>query len=368
MQDAASTELEAHARAAVSTPLTTDNVADYLRGRGLLAPGLAAHGHELSGGISNRVLHVEAPALDVVVKQSLSRLRVQEVWEFDPRRILTECRCMQVLADLLPEGTVPNVLDVDEQRLAFTMTYSPPGGMVWKDMLLRGHVDLVVAQRAGALLGRLHRASAGHPDLAAEFDDLMPLIQGRIDPYHRTAARANPDLAALIDADVERLLTQRRALVLGDYSPKNLIVYPDRVLALDFEVAHWGDPTFDTAFMLTHLIAKAVHLPGQAYEFLAAAQEFWADYQRHAGTDGAGPGETVTECGVLLLCRVDGKSRLEYLSVGDQKFIRKLARDQIRSGQGSVEELLDHVGRAAAARGRTTGPDDWHDQHVEVGG
>ena len=325
------------------------NVVGYLRGRGLLPEGAAARARELSGGISNSVLCVQWPGEAVVVKQSLPTLRVEEVWEFDRRRTLTECDCMRVLGEKLPSGQVPEVLDVDEHRLAFTMTCAPQGGVVWKDALLGGAVDLTVACQAGVLLGVVHRTSAADPALAIRFDDLMPLVQGRIDPYHRTAAVAHPDLAPLIEADLDRLLTRRRALVLGDYSPKNLIVYPDRVLALDFEVAHWGDPAFDAAFMLTHLLAKSVHLPDHGEELVAAARAFWTAYRAEAGAAGAQPDDTATECGVLLLCRVDAKSKLEYLDDEQRELIRRLARGLICGARQDPEWLFDTVAAAVTA-------------------
>ena len=155
-----------------------------------------------------------------MVKQSLPMLRVAEVWEFDPRRFSSSATACGSWADLLPTGAVPEVIDLDRDRLAFTMSCAPSGGVVWKDSLLRGEVDAAVARRAGELLASVHRASAAEPRLAGRFDDLMPLIQGRTEPYHRSAARAHPDLADVIEADIERLTTNRRALVLGDYSPR----------------------------------------------------------------------------------------------------------------------------------------------------
>ena len=285
---------EADHRLGDQSPLSAANVVSYLRERNLLPEGATAHVRELAGGISNSVLRVDWHADAVVVKQSLPRLRVDEVWEFDRRRTLAECDCMRVLGEKLPAGRVPEVLDIDQHRLAFTMTCAPAGGIVWKDALLRGEVDLTVAARAGALLATVHRTTASDPSLAARFDDLMPLMQGRVEPYHRTAERAHPDLVAAIDADIERLTTRRRALVLGDYSPKNLIVYPEHVLALDFEVAHWGDPAFDTAFMLAHLVAKAVHASVDGDRYLTAAREFWAAYHEQAGEQGAN--ETGHDC------------------------------------------------------------------------
>ena len=67
------------------------------------------------------------------------------------------------------------------------------------------------AERAGALLGTIHCRSAGDAGVARDFADPTPLLQGRVDPYHRTAAAVNPRVAGVIEAEVERLLATRRA-------------------------------------------------------------------------------------------------------------------------------------------------------------
>ena len=269
--------------------LTIDNVADYLRERGLLAADLKVQARELSGGISNRVMHVEAPALDVVVKQSLSRGYASQTsgslirdgsWpSADACRFSPSC-CQAARS--------PEVLDLDEDRLAFTMTYAPPGGIVWKDTLLRGDVQLPVARQAGALLGQLHQASADRPAIAKEFDDLMPTDprSRRSLPPHRREGQPRPGCA---DRRRRRAAPQAPPHV---GARRLLPEEPDRLSRpgswrSTFEVAHWGDPAFDTGFMLTHLIAKAVHLPDRSEILLAAAQEFWDAYRRHAGVPSA---------------------------------------------------------------------------------
>lgn len=330
--------------------MSSASVGAYLRERRVIPPRAEPTVRELSGGISNTVLGVEWSGGAVVLKQSLPKLRVAVDWEFDPRRIIAEAECMAALADLVAEGEVPTLLDLDRERLAFTMSHAPTGGTVWKEALLAGTVDAEVARRAGVLLGAIHREAAARArDLAGRFADLMPLLQGRIDPYHRTAARAHPDLAPAIERDIARLTSQRRTLVLGDYSPKNLIVYPDRVLALDFEVAHWGDPAFDTGFMLTHLVAKAIHLPSSATTLLTAARAFWAAYVDAAGEVGAAESDTATELSMLLLCRVDGKSVLEYLTAQERAQTRCLARELIVGGAADLESIFRAVSAVPAA-------------------
>ena len=289
------------------------------------------------------------------MKQSLAELRVVDRWEFNPERILVECACMEVLGSILPDGAVPTVLDVDRETLTFVMSCAPVGGVNWKETLLLGEVDPAAVRYAAELLAQVHREAASRPELATRFADLMPLIEGRTNPYHRVAALANPDLADAIIEDIDRLTTNRRTLVLGDYSPKNLIVYPDRMMVLDFEVAHWGDPSFDSAFMLTHLIAKAVYVPHNSHAYLDAARRFWSIYTTAAGHAGATEQDTATEIAVLLLCRVDGKSKLEYLSDGDRALIRDLSRDLIGARTRDLAELIDTVDRRIREKLALTG-------------
>jgi aminoglycoside phosphotransferase (APT) family kinase protein len=317
---------------------------DVLVDLGLVAPGTAVAARALSGGISNVVLAVSWDGGRAVLKQSLPRLRVATEWTFDRGRIRNERRCMELLGELLPEGTVPAVLAHDDERFLFVMSHAPDGGHVWKDDLLAGHVDLPTAARAGELLGTIHRRTAGDAAVAAAFADQTPLIQGRVDPYHRTAAAANPDLAGVVLAEVDRLLATRTALVLGDWSPKNLLAYPDHVLALDFEVAHLGDPAFDVAFLLTHLVLKGVHRPQDRAALRRAATAFLDAYMSVAGAAAPDDGAVVAELGCLLLARVDGKSPAEYLTgeIATGR-VRSMARDLLLGGGRRLDPVLDHL-------------------------
>jgi 5-methylthioribose kinase len=265
---------------------------------------------------------------------------VADDWPFDRARIVNEHRALAYLAGLLPPGSVPAVRFTDDDAFAFGMDAAPPGGVLWKTALLRGDIDLATARRAGTLLGLVHRGSAADPWARQAFADQGVLVQGRVDPYHRTTAARHPEVAALIEAEVERLLATRRALVLGDYAPKNAFAYPDRLLILDLEVAHWGDPAFDVAFCLNHLCLKAVHRPVDAVRYAAAARAFVEAYAPDAATEAA----TVRELGCLLLARVDGKSPAEYLTGEEERArVRALAVDVLRSDETRIEPVLAAV-------------------------
>ncbi len=298
------------------------NLGPYLRDRGVAPPGGDVTVCELSGGVSNVVLLAEWEGGGVVVKQSLARLRVAVEWLFDRSRIYVERACLDVLAQRLPEAA-PSVVFADDPEYVFGMTVAPPGGEVWRDVLAAGRFEAGTTAQAARLLGRLQGQTAADPDLARQFDDRMPLIQGRVDPFHRHVAAVHPDLAPAIGREVDRLLATRTVLVHGDYSPKNVIAYPDRVLLLDCEVAHWGDPAFDPAFLLCHLLLDGCrHRDERA---TGNARAFWAAY-RDAGGRAESDAAVVAELGCILLARADGKSPLPGLDHDTRAAVRAAGR------------------------------------------
>ncbi len=334
--------------------LEAGNLAGYLRDQGLVPSAADVAVDALSGGISNVVLRARWDDGCVVVKQSLPRLRVAADWEFDRRRVFVERDCMRALAEILP-GSAPTVSFSDDRQFAFGMSCAPDGGVVWKDALLAGEIVPERTLAAAALLGGMQRESVGNASIAAAFDDRMPLLQGRVDPYHRTAAGAHPDLAERIEAEVQRMLSIRSVLVHGDFSPKNLIAYPDRMLMLDFEVAHWGDPCFDPAFLISHLVMKAWRDERNADDLFNEATRFWRAYREAAGpTVPVDESAVVAELGCLLLARVDGKSPIEYLTTPEQTAsLVALARVLLLdAGDDGVEDAVARARRLSHQKGR----------------
>lgn len=319
----------------------------HLRRGGLIGTGERPPWRLLGGGISNWVLLFDCGE-GVVVKGALARLRVREEWLADPTRAIKEGQAMIALGARLPEGDLPRVLFVDEEQHLLGMSRAPTGAYPWKEALLRGAVEPRVASEVGALLGRMHRAAWGDADLARQFDDLTLFRQLRLDPYHERAAqvataRGDGDLAALLRAGAAQMARDRVTLVHGDFSPKNLLVHPRGVLGLDFEVVHWGNPDFDTAFLLTHLALKAIHRPGKAAAYRQAAQDFLNAYTATLGLRAATEVErgALRQAGCLLLARADGKSPAEYLDAVGYARSRALGAVVLRGELTRVADLFD---------------------------
>ncbi|QNG38770.1 aminoglycoside phosphotransferase family protein [Geodermatophilaceae bacterium NBWT11] len=304
----------------------TDALAAHLVARGLTPSAAGVQVSPLAGGVSNDVVAVRAPGLDAVVKRALGRLRVAEEWLADPARIDTEGRALALAGRLAP-GSAPEVYDLDDGYLVIER--APDSWGTWKDQLLAGEVDVAVAARLGHLLGTWQRATVSDTQVHRDFADVLAFGQLRVDPFHRTVAARHPDLAGVIDRTVDVMAAARTCLVHGDYTPKNVLVEPGGtgLWVIDWEVAHIGDPTFDPAWTLGHLLLKTVHRPAAAEGYAAAGRAFLAALTDELDGDLALDGEQlVRQTGCLLLARVDGKSPADYLDDEARHRTRELAR------------------------------------------
>ena len=303
----------------------------------------------LTGGVSSIVVRVITDREAFVVKQALGQLRVAADWFSRPERSLIEARCGKVLAELVP-GFVPEIVAVVPDRSAFVMRSAPPGTETWKDRLMRGEVWQTDADMVGHLLGRIHAASAERTDLAASFADRSFFDELRIDPYLRYLAARAPAVAPALGAIITELLTANTCLVHGDFSPKNLLMPPDGgVLLVDHEVAHWGHPAFDVAFVTSHLCLKAIRFRARAGEYVDAAVAVLDGYATETRDLGMALGSfTARVTAALLLARVDGKSPVEYLTDDDRRFVRSIAGDLLLRPRHDPWELLGSIRQALA--------------------
>ena len=188
------------------------------------------------------------------------------------------------LRSILPEGTVPTVLFEDRPEYLFAMTCAPDDAVTWKTHLMAGQIDPDIAARLGTILGTIHARAHEHPALRETLSDTSLFDELRVDPYYRTAARAHPDIAPRIDALIAAMNrpADERTLVLGDFSPKNILVHSGGLILLDFECAHAGDAAFDLGFFLSHLLLKTIRAASSdrqlASRYLGLTPLFWRSY------------------------------------------------------------------------------------------
>ena len=296
---------------------------------GLLPAGEIAPAEALAGGVSSDIWRVDLPDGPVCVKRALAKLKVEADWQVPVERSGYEIAWMETVAGIDP-GIVPRLLASDAESGLFVMPYLDPADYpVWKDRLMDGQADPAFAESVGQAVVRIHAATAGNELMAMRFDSGEIFHAIRLDPYLLAAARRHPDRADAIRPVVATTAETRLALVHGDVSPKNILIGPTGPVFLDAECAWYGDPAFDLAFCLNHLLLKCVHRPPAAPGYLACFDALANAYM--AGVDWEPPKALENRVARLLpglmLARVDGKSPLEYLDTeAQQDAVRRTAR------------------------------------------
>jgi 5-methylthioribose kinase len=321
---------------------------DFLVDARLIERGEMTHWTPLAGGVSSDIWRVEAGGKSWCVKRALAQLKVAAEWKAPVERNAFEWNYMQVASAIAP-GQIPKPIAHDLARGLFAMAWlALDKHRLWKSELLAGRVDPADAAAMGDLLGRIHAATARDPTLPARFatDDSFHAL--RIDAYLLATARAHPDLAALIEAIAAQTAQTKRVLVHGDVSPKNIMLGPDGPILLDAECAWFGDPAFDPAFCLNHLLIKRLVVAGAADALAASFDEFATAYFAHV--DWEAPDVLEARAAALLpvlaLARVDGKSPVEYLDEGQRVTLRHTARKAILAQPTTLQTCADLVATA----------------------
>ncbi len=363
-----------------------DALLAYLRSAGHIAPEETPRLHNLAGGVSNRTVLVEhADGRAWVMKQALEKLRVKVDWFSSPERIHREAAGLRWMQSAVPEYAPPLVFEDVEQHLLAMMAVPQPH-VNWKTQLLQGVVEQAYVEQFGWLLGTIQRVAINtpnprpspivtreggktqpptpspmhsepppQPSPASEggsktefetkklFADRTFFETLRLEPYYSYSASQVPEAAGFINELIEATRGRNLTLVHGDYSPKNVLIYDGRIVLLDYEVIHWGDPAFDVGFSMTHLLSKAHALPVHRSEFANAARIYWKCYwQEIQGLTFAADieGYAVRHTLACLLARVAGRSPLEYLDAGQRAHQQAVVVELMGDVPATVDELV----------------------------
>jgi hypothetical protein len=302
----------------------------------------------LTGGVSSDIVRVTLPdGREFCAKRALSQLKVAATWEAPLERNHYEIAWLRRAGAIVP-GVAPRVIAEDAAHGIALLEYLPPSAYtLWKADLLAGRADPEVPLRVADALGRIHAATLNDAAVAAEFptDHLIDAL--RFDPYLRAIADRHPDLAPSILATMDASRSTHMALVHGDVSPKNILVSATdgHPVLLDAECAWYGDPAFDAAFCLNHLVLKSIHLPDLAPVLAGQAERFAQAWLRHfpAGLQPQVEARVAALLPCLMLARVDGKSPVEYLDEEQKHRVRGIAMPLIRRLPVTVGHVLSAI-------------------------
>ena len=306
-----------------------DVMLSSLEAAGLISDAAGVVFEPLTGGVSSDIWKVETPERVFCVKRALAQLKVEAEWLAPVERNRYEVAWYEIASRVVP-GAAPEVLFHDDAAMLCAMTFLDPAShRLWKHELRDGRADVAFAAEVGRRLAAIHAATAGDAEVARRFPraDIFHAI--RLEPYLEATATKHPDLREALFGLSARTGATRLTMIHGDVSPKNILVGPHGPVLLDAECACIGDPAFDLAFCVNHLLLKSLWNPAARAGYNASfdalvrayldgvAWEPVADLEARAASLLAG----------LFLARVDGKSPVEYVTDdADRERVRRCAR------------------------------------------
>lgn len=304
-----------------------EELLDYLEKMGLISDKNNTYTHYFPGGVSGAAAIVKTDDGDVLVKQAYEHLKVAAEWKCDPKRIKVENDALIQYRKIVPD-CVPAPISFDEENWIMIREAVPEDWKMWKADLMDGILNWEIARKSIDSLCKVHNATALDEEVREKFKEARFFYELRISPYIEYLINVYPELREKADKLYHLLMTKQIALIHGDYSPKNILVKDNDICILDFEVAYFGNPCFDTAFFSNHFLLKAVKnrdISEKYIEMLAYMMDRYFDNTKYADRREM-ERMTVQTLGFLFLARVDGKSPVEYLKrEEDKQIVRKAA-------------------------------------------
>lgn len=304
--------------------LNKDTVVKYLTDKKVISSSDKAEVEVLTGGVSNVVLAITTANQKLVLKQALAELAVTEKWLADQRRAIVEADAIKLFNKLSPDQ-VPKLIFLDPERFILVLERVPVGSTVWKSDLLAGVINPDVGASLGKTLATWHNYGEVTASAKIKFMEDKLFDQLRIDPFYRFVAAKNPQIEVAIRRLINELEGDKTTIVHGDFSPKNIMVsMDDQIYILDFEVTHVGNPVFDLAFLIAHLLCKFFRSEDrlQAKLLSNTANTFTTEYAKLRSISPSVAKHTA----LIALARVEGKSPVNYLDQVQQKKLQSFTK------------------------------------------
>lgn len=322
----------------------------YLLSRGHIADDEKIQLEVLRGGVSNKTVRVQREdGPPWVLKQALPKLRVASEWFSDPARIWVEAKALRLLPRITPMGVITPLVFEDRSANLLCMEAVPFPHTNWKQLLLAGELELSHVKMFADILASIHvNAYKQREEYFHEFQDRTFFDTLRLEPYYRFSAHSVPAARAFLEQLISATWARTDTIVHGDFSPKNILIRSDRMILLDHEVVHFGDPAFDVGFSLTHLLSKAHFMAEASPDLLKAAELYWRTYRSNITEL---PWANELEQRVIkhtigcLLARAVGRSPLEYFNPQHKSRQTRIALELIDALPSTTEELIFYYGR-----------------------
>jgi hypothetical protein len=280
----------------------------------------------------------------------------------DLARIQQERACMELLATLLPAGSVPEIRWFDEAGGVLAMSCPPPEAVLWRKQLGSGVVSIEAATLAGMVLAMIHSSTRKDPAVKERFGDPRLLVQEGVEPMIRATITRHPGLAKVLQDAVFRLRSPL-CLIHGGFRSENILLVPApgegeapakgrgpklaHVMLVDFASAFFGHNAYDVATLVADLLLLGFLAAGRWRAFMMMADNFWQTYRHTADPELVRAAEVAGGrlLGAVLLGRIDGNAPIKELQERRELpgRVRGLALEILKKSNMTFDEAIDEA-------------------------
>jgi len=288
---------------------------------------------KITDGVSSDIWYVKSKLREFCVKRALAKLTVKEDWFAPVNRSNFEAEYFKTCKNI-NKLAFPKILGHDKKKYILAMNwYNKDQYKLWKSSLLKKYIETKDGKRVAEILVKKHAHFFNKKAIKDKFSNDKTFHAIRIEPYILFTSNSYPQYKKLFDKNIDNLSKNKKTLIHGDFSPKNILIGKDSPVILDAETACWGDPVFDLAFCNNHIILKSILNFEIKDKYISLSKCFLDTYISFLNWENKDEfiERFLSLVPIFILARLDGKSPVEYFQKGHIERSRGLAKKLIEN-------------------------------------
>ena len=306
---------------------------------GLLIPKIKFESIKITEGVSSDIWYVKTETgFEFCIKRALKKLTVKEDWYAPISRSNFEASYFKACHNVNPRS-FPKILGHDKKNYILAMEwFKPKKYILWKKQLLDVAFDIKDGVSISDILNKKHSYFNNKFNFKKEFENDKTFYDIRIEPYIIFTSKSYPEHKNYFIDAAKSLVSNKKTLIHGDFSPKNILIGPDFPVILDAETACWGDPIFDLAFCNNHIILKSILNSTNKKKYMLLSKEFIENYINKINWEDKNSfiDRFFKLVPLLILARLDGKSPIEYFQ---DKHVKKARTLSLKVLNNKIENI-----------------------------
>ncbi len=301
---------------------------------------------KITEGVSSDIWFVETVNSRFCIKRALSKLTVKEDWFAPVDRSNFEAEYFKACKKVLP-NSFPKILGHDHKKYILAMEwFDNKKYKLWKRKLLQESLNKSDAAMVAKVLIKIHSYFYKKRNFEKKFLNDKTFYDIRIEPYILYTSKSYPEYRNKFHMVAKSLVKNKKTLIHGDFSPKNIMIGKSHPIILDAETACWGDPVFDLAFCLNHIILKSI-FKDRGRKYLSLGKTFLDNYLKELSFENLNNflSRFFDILPLFILARVDGKSPVEYFSEKDKKKARFFGVNLLKKKNLDLTKFLSEWSR-----------------------